>query len=99
MIWPILKQEVKIAVETIKDPLKRFWPSSKHMAVIGTNVIPKRMQANIIPKILLENPEIKIPPPIIKQDKNKEISFPIFSPNQFQKNTEGIPNKPTTNQT
>ena len=99
MIWPILKHEVKIAVETIKDPLKRFCPSSKHMEVIGTNVIPKRIQENIIPKIVLYYPEIKIPPPIMEQDKNNEISFPIFSPNQFQKNTEGIPNKPTTNQT
>ena len=38
IICPMLNEDVKIAVETIKDPENLFCPSSKLRAEMGTNL-------------------------------------------------------------
>ena len=95
----MLKENVNIAVETIKDPENLFWPSKRHIEVIGTKDIPNNIHERKIPNSLLINTENKIPNPNIKFAKKSPISFPILLPNQFQKKTEGIPVIPTTNHT
>ena len=45
-IWPILKEEVRIAAETINDPGNLFCPSSKLIAVIGIKVKPNKIAEN-----------------------------------------------------
>ena len=98
MTCPILKENVKIAVETINDPENLFWPSSRLIAVIGIKVKPNKLAENKKVNSLLLKTENNTPIPIIEHAKKSDKSFPILWPNQFQKKTEGIPDIPTINQ-
>ena len=99
IIWPILNDIVKIAVETLKDPLYLVCPYNKANAVIGTKVEPRKIPEKIIPNLLSMRTGIKIPIAINMHARNKAISIPIFLPIQGQKITIGIPDKPTKSQT
>ena len=88
-----------MAVETLIDPLYLDWPSNNASAVIGINVEPSKIDAEVIPTLFSNNTGIKTPNPIIAQAKKRAKSLPIFLPNQGQKITIGMPAKPTNNQT
>ena len=78
IICPMLKHDVKIAVDTINVPENLFCPSNKDIEVIGTKVIPNIKADNIKINGLLIVTDKIIPIPINKDAIKSAISLPIL---------------------